>query len=219
MNNRLDFNSPDVMCFLFNIPLVALICLLLKDKLEIDSPAIILLFAICTVELIFGLILGNTLKELLFSCYKTSFLDLMQYPRLILHVFGHSGIEHYTSNMMVILLVGPTLESIYTTTNIIIVILVVALVTGLYSITVHPDYAVKGASGVAFAFIIMTAFSGLTEGTKIPISAILVIAFNITREVYSALTTLDDGIGHGVHVLGGIVGGICGLVLNGVLKI
>lgn len=71
MNNRLDFNSPDVMCFLFNIPLVALICLLLKDKLEIDSPAIILLFAICTVELIFGLILGNTLKELLFSCYKT----------------------------------------------------------------------------------------------------------------------------------------------------
>ena len=48
--------------------------------------------------------------SLLFSVYRSSFLNPFTYFRLIGHVFGHADWEHFLGNITLILVVGPLLE-------------------------------------------------------------------------------------------------------------
>ncbi|MBE6028185.1 MAG: rhomboid family intramembrane serine protease [Clostridiales bacterium] len=165
----------------------------------------------------FGVMVANYLtaglsNQLLFTTYHSSLASPMTYVRFFTHVLGHSGWSHYIGNMMYLLLLGPMLEEKYGSRAIIEVILLTGLVTGLVTWFLFPGIALCGASGVVFAFIMMTSFTGFKEG-EIPLTVILVTIIFIGQQVYEGLFVMDNVSNMG-HILGGIVGAVAGYLLN-----
>ena len=69
-----------------------------------------------------------------------------------------------------------------------------------------------GASGVVFAFILLSSFTSFKEG-EIPLTFILVAALYIGQQVVQGMT-LDDNVSNMAHIIGGMVGGAVGYALN-----
>ena len=165
----------------------------------------------------FGVMVANYLtaglsNKLLFMTYHSSLASPLTYVRMFTHVLGHAGWSHYIGNMMYLLLLGPMLEEKYGSRTTIEVILITGLVTGLVTWFLFPNIALCGASGVVFAFIMMTSFTSFKEG-EIPLTVILVAIIFIGQQIYEGIFVQDD-ISNMAHILGGIVGAIAGYVLN-----
>ena len=177
-----------------------------------NSP-VVLTFVIVS----FGVMVANYLtaglsNKLLFVTYHSSLASPLTYVRMFTHVLGHAGWSHYIGNMMYLLLLGPMLEEKYGSRALIEVVLVTGLVTGIVTWVLFPGIALCGASGVVFAFIMMTSFTSFKEG-EIPLTVILVAIIFIGQQVYEGLLVQDD-ISNMAHILGGIVGAIAGYTLN-----
>ena len=69
-----------------------------------------------------------------------------------------------------------------------------------------------GASGVVFAFIILSSFTSFREG-EIPLTFILVGVFFIGQQIFEGLM-VQDNISNLSHVVGGIIGSVVGYRLN-----
>ena len=167
-------------------------------RIVFNSPVILGFVLICFLVTLLNEHTGGRSNQLLFVTYHSSFKDPLTYVRFFTHVFGHSGWDHFLGNMTYILLLGPMLEEKYSSKNILKVFLITALVTG--------------ASGIAFAFIVMTSFTGFRSG-DIPLTFLLVAAVFIGQQVYEGIT-LQDNISHMAHIVGGIIGAIVGFKWN-----
>ena len=183
-----------------------------RRRITFNSP-IVLSFVIIS----FGAMIANYLtaglsNQLLFMTYHSSLASPLTYVRMFTHVLGHAGWSHYIGNMMYMLLLGPMLEEKYGSRAIIVVILVTGLVTGVITWFFFPGIALCGASGVVFAFIMMTSFTSFKEG-EIPITVILVAIIFIGQQVYEGLF-VQDNISNMGHILGGMVGSLAGYTLN-----
>ena len=78
-------------------------------KISWNSP-VVLSFALASgLALAANIITNGLANRLFFSVYKSSFTVPLFYVRLFGHVLGHANLEHYTSNMILFLLVGPLL--------------------------------------------------------------------------------------------------------------
>ena len=91
-------------------------------------------------------------------------------------------------------------------------IAVTALITAAVNYVFFPNVALCGASGVVFAFILLTSFTGFHEG-EIPVTVILVALIFIGQQVYEGIF-VKDNISNLSHIIGGIVGAAVGFVLN-----
>ncbi len=183
-----------------------------KLKISYNSPVILGFTGICFLSLIVGIITKGVSTNLLFSVYRSSLMDPFTYIRFIGHIFGHAGWEHFIGNIMFILVVGPLLEEKYGPSNILFVILSTALVTGLVNFIIFPRIQLLGASGVVFAFILLSSFTSIKEGS-IPLTFILVAVIYIGGQVYDGLF-VKDNVSNLTHILGGIVGAGLGYELN-----
>lgn len=144
--------------------------------------------------------------------YHSSLTSPMTYVRLFTHVLGHSGWEHFIGNMAYILLLGPMLEEKYGSGKILQIIVITAVVTGVINYVFFWNVALCGASGVCFAFILLSSFTSFREG-EIPLTVILVAAIYLGQQIYEGIV-IKDNISNMAHVFGGIVGGITGFYLN-----
>ena len=183
-----------------------------KRRITYNSP-VVLTFVIIS----FGAMAANYLtagmsNQLLFMTYHSPLTSPLTYLRFFTHVLGHSGWSHYIGNTMYLLLLGPMLEEKYGSRAIIEVILLTGLVTGLINWFLFPAEALCGASGVVFAFIMMTSFTSFREG-EIPLTVILVAVIFIGQQIYEGLF-VQDNISNMGHILGGIVGAVAGYTLN-----
>ena len=149
---------------------------------------------------------------MLFSVYRSSMLNPLTYIRFVGHIFGHAGWEHFMGNIMLILVVGPLLEEKYGSSNLLFVILATALVTGIANFALFPRVQLLGASGVVFALILLSSFTGLNED-GIPLTFILVAALYIGQQIYQGIF-VNDNVSNLTHILGGLVGAGLGYVLN-----
>ena len=184
----------------------------MKKKITFNSPVIL-----AFVFISFGAMAANYLtmgasNKLLFMTYHSSLASPLTYVRFFTHVLGHAGWSHYIGNMMYILLLGPMLEEKYGSAKILEVILTTALVTALVNYFLFPGIALCGASGVVFAFILLTSFTGFNEG-EIPLTVILVAVIFIGQQVYEGIF-LQDNVSNLSHIIGGIVGAVIGYQLN-----
>ena len=184
----------------------------MKKRITFNSPVIL-----AFVFISFGAMAANYLtmgasNKLLFMTYHSSLASPLTYVRFFTHVLGHAGWSHYISNMMYILLLGPMLEEKYGSAKILEVILTTALVTALVNYFLFPGIALCGASGVVFAFILLTSFTGFNEG-EIPLTVILVAVIFIGQQVYEGIF-LQDNVSNLSHIIGGIVGAVIGYQLN-----
>lgn len=183
-----------------------------KWKISVNSPVILGFTFLCLAALLLNYITGGVSNRQVFSVYRSSLLSPMTYVRLVCHVFGHAGWEHFIGNIMLILVVGPLLEEKYGSPNMVFVILATALATGAVNFIFFPGVRLLGASGVVFAMILLSSFTSFQEGS-IPLTFILVAVLYIGQQVFDGLFVRDN-VSNLTHILGGIVGAGLGYEMN-----
>ena len=181
-------------------------------KITLNSPAVLGFAFASFIVLILGyLTLGHS-TELLFMTRHSSLVSPLTYLCFFTHVLGHSGFEHFIGNMAYILLLGPMLEEKYGTRTILALIAITAFITGVLNYILFPNTSLCGASGVVFAFILLTSFTSFKQG-EIPLTFILVAVIFIGQQVVEGLFVRDN-ISNSSHVLGGVIGSVVGYNLN-----
>lgn len=179
-----------------------------KLKIYINAPITLAFTLISLMSIVLDSITNGASTELLFSTYGSSWLNPFTYIRLVGHVFGHESFSHLISNLLYLLLLGPMLEEKYHD-KLITVIIVTAVVTGLFHNIVEPNTMLLGSSGIVFAFILMASVTGKSNG--IPITLILVAILWLGQEIYSGISN-PDNISQITHIIGGLSGAALGLV-------
>lgn len=173
-------------------------------KIGYNSPVILTYAALSLVILIIGELTNGWFTDFLFVCYgHPSVFDPLTYPRLILHALGHANFAHFANNMIMMLLVGPIVEERFGSWNLLVMMVVTALATGILN-SVLFSTGIIGASGIVFMLIILSAFTGVKKG-EIPLTLILVTAIYLGQEIMSGINA-NDGISHFAHLTGGVSG-------------
>ena len=183
-----------------------------KRKIVVNAPVVIGFTGVCFAATLAGLLTGGYSTRLLFQTMHTSLKNPLTWLRFFTHVFGHSGWSHFMGNAAYLLLLGPMLEEKYGQASIVKVILVTAGITGLVNYIFFPGVALCGASGVVFAFIILTSFTSFRSG-EIPLSFILVALIYIGQQLYDAVF-VRDSVSQLSHIVGGAVGAVTGYYRN-----
>lgn len=183
-----------------------------KLKLSFNSPVILWFSVICLVALILGFVTNGATTTALFSVYRSSLASPLTYVRFFGHICGHANWQHFIGNMTMLLVVGPMLEEKYGSLNILFVILTTALVTGIVNFIFFPHIQLLGASGVVFAFILLSSFTSIREGT-IPVTFILVATIYIGGQIFDGVF-VQDNVSNLTHILGGGVGSALGYVMT-----
>ena len=142
-------------------------------------------------------------NNMIFSVYRSSLLNPLTYVRFFGHVFGHASWSHFMNNIMYILIIGPLLEEKYGKADTIMIIAVTALATGLINFIFFPHVQLLGASGVVFAFILLSSFTSFQNG-KIPVTFIIVAVIYIGQQIYSGVFEKNN-ISELTHIIGGFV--------------
>jgi len=182
------------------------------SKISFNSPVVLIFTIICFLAWVLGVVTNFASTNLLFSVYHSSFLSPFTYFRFIGHIFGHADFSHLMGNIMLILVIGPLLEEKYGGKKLILVMFCTALVTGIINFFVFPQVQLLGASGIVFAFILLSSFTHFKEG-KIPVTFILVAVIYIGQEIYNGFF-VSDNISNLTHIAGGIVGAGAGFLIN-----
>lgn len=181
-------------------------------RIKFNSPVILSFVFLSLFALLLGSMTKGISNRLLFSVYPSSLLSPLTYFRLFNHVLGHADWQHYINNMLLLLIVGPLLEEKYGSRNIVVIILITALISGLVNIILFPHTALLGASGIVFAFILLSSITSFEEGS-IPLTFILVSLIYLGSQIIEGLT-IHDNISHLTHIIGGIIGTVAGYRMN-----
>ena len=104
------------------------------------------------------------------------------------------------------------LEEKYGSAKILKVIVVTALVTGLINYLFFWHVGLCGASGVVFAFILLTSFTSFKKG-DIPLTFVLVAIIFIGQQICEGLFVRDN-ISNLSHIVGGVIGAVIGFSSN-----
>ena len=134
------------------------------------------------------------------------------YVGLFGHILGHANWEHLLGNFMLILLIGPILEERHGSVNLLVMILITALVTGLANVALS-DHVLVGASGVVFMMILLASMANV-RGGEIPLTFIAVAVIYMGGELVKAFHA-NDGISHMAHLVGGAAGAAFGFLHAG----
>jgi len=139
----------------------------------------------------------------LFCVYRSSLKDPLFYVRLFCHVLGHADREHFMSNMLLFLVIGPPMEEKYGSLPLLKGILLTAFVSGLLQCILFPSTALLGASGIVFMLIMLSSLAGFDGG--IPLTMLLVAALYLGEQIYDILFVRDN-VANFMHIVGGICG-------------
>lgn len=174
-------------------------------RIRYNSPVVLTYVIISLAALMLNSLTKGFTNIHFFSVYRSSAVNPLFWIRLFGHVLGHGDIQHYMSNMMLMLLVGPILEEKYGSKMLLIMIAVAAVITGLVNIIFFPGAALLGASGVVFMMIIMASVVRMNRG-EIPLTLIVVAVIYLGQEIVTGISATDN-ISHLTHIIGGVIGG------------
>lgn len=176
--------------------------------IQYNAPVTLTFTLVCLFVLFLDFLTGGNSTMKLFCVYRSELADPLTYVRLFTHVLGHADFAHLTSNLVLMLVIGPSIEERYGSGNICWAMVVTALVSGLIQCLLFPGTALMGASGIVFMMIIMSSLGGMRGG--IPITLILVFVIYIGGEVYNGIIA-NDNISQITHIVGGICGAVMGI--------
>ena len=182
-----------------------------KLKITLNAPFTLSFALLCGLATLLCAVFSEC-RTLLFSTYRAPLSDPLMYLRLFTHVLGHIDLAHLIGNMTLFLLLGPALEEKYGASRMLVVVLATALITGIIHNLFFPSTALLGASGVVFAMILLTSFTGFKEG-EIPLTFILLALLYLGQQVWDGITVRDN-ISNLSHIIGGLVGSGAGWLLN-----
>ncbi|MDP0498757.1 MAG: rhomboid family intramembrane serine protease [Verrucomicrobiota bacterium JB022] len=184
-------------------------------RLDYNAPFTLTYALLCIVALVIALLSGGAANAGFFSIqHNPDWSHALTYIRLFTHVLGHANAEHLASNIFLILLLGPMLEEKYGWQTLLVTTLITAFVTGMAMALIFPG-TLLGASGVVFAFIVLSSFSRAKSGT-IPLTFLLVALLFLGQEIAASIAGSNEVGGHEIarfaHILGGLVGAVVGWV-------
>lgn len=172
-------------------------------RLSYNCPVVLTYAALCLALVAVDWITQGWFNRNVMVCYgHPSLFDPMTYVRCVTYFFGHSGWEHYASNMLLMLLVGPIVEEKYGSGNLAFMITITGIASGIIH-CIFFEGGIIGASGIVFMMIILSAFTNMKKG-EIPLSLILVAAIYLGREIVNAFT--PDTVSQFGHIVGGVFG-------------
>ncbi len=183
-----------------------------RIRISFNAPVVLWFVIICAAATLLNYLTKGAANQVIFSTYHSSLGSPLTYLRFLTHVFGHGDWTHLVGNMTYLLLLGPMLEEKYGSKTLVEVIAITAVVTAVANYLFFPSVALCGASGVVFAFILMSSFTSFKEG-EIPLTFVLVAAFFIGREIIDGIFVTDQ-ISNLAHIIGGIIGALLGYGLN-----
>ena len=178
----------------------------MKRRIGINAPVVLGYVGLCVLAFLIDLLTGGAANRSLFSVYRSSLANPLAWLRMFTHVLGHSDWNHLLTNMMYILILGPLLEEKYGARRMLLLMLVVALVTGVVHFLLFPGTMLLGASGIVFSMILLSSITGSRE---IPLTFILVAVMYIGQQVYEGLFVADN-VSQLTHILGGLIGAAVG---------
>lgn len=181
-------------------------------RFQYNSPVILTFTIVSFLTLVLGEITGGITTNMFFCTYRSSPFSVYTYIRLFGHVLGHANLEHYTGNILSILLLGPVLEEKYGSKNLLTMIGITAVVTGLLH-NIFFTVGLLGASGIVFMMIILASMASAKEG-RIPLTLIVAVFVYIGDEIFAGAFT-QDNISQLAHIIGGVCGGVFGKVYLG----
>ena len=181
-------------------------------KITFNAPITMSLVIMSFIATLLNFVTDGRIERLLFMTYHSPLLSPMTWIRMVTHIFGHVGWSHFVGNMSYLLLLGPMLEEKYSSRVILEIVIVTALVTGIVNYILFPGTALCGASGVVFAFMLLSSFTSFHEG-EIPLTFILVAVLFIGQQIWEGIMVQDD-VSNMAHIVGGMIGGIVGYGIN-----
>ena len=182
-------------------------------SIQYNAPTTLTFALLALAVLWLGRVTGGASTTRFFCVYRAPLTDPLTYLRFFTHVLGHADLSHYANNILLMLVLGPTLEERYGSRALLWAILLTALVSGLIQFICFPRVALLGASGIVFMMIVMSSLGGM-RGGGIPLTLVFVFAVYIGREVVDGLV-LSDNISQLTHIVGGICGAVLGIRLRG----
>ncbi len=136
-----------------------------KITLEFLSPVTVFFSLMCALVFILYQTGTHSIVETFFSVggnasSSTPFErnSIYDYITIFTHVFGHTSGLLLTLNLTCILLLGPNIENAYGKGLTVLMLIIVAFITGVLS-TVLVDTSVTGAQGIVCLFLILTILS------------------------------------------------------------
>lgn len=184
----------------------------LLRRFQYNSPVVLTFALVSLVVLWLNELTGGRTNALLFSVYRSSWKNPLTYLRFFGHSLGHSGWNHYTGNMLMILVIGPMLEEKYGSRNLLEMIVLTTVVSGIMHVALFPGAALLGASGIVYMMILLSSLASMKQNC-IPLTLLLVGAIYLGGELMAGMT-VSDNISHLTHIVGGVCGAIFGMTLN-----
>lgn len=183
-----------------------------RFRVVFNSPVTLTFVGVCLLAFGLNYITHDWTNQHVFSTYDSSWLSPMTYVRLGCYPFGHASIQHLTGNLTFILLLGPILEEKYGHGLFSAIIAVTVVTTGVLNNVFFPNTALLGASGVVFAFILLSSIVSVHDG-EIPITMLLIGIIYIGGEVMNAVQG-NDNVSQFAHIMGGLIGTGCGMAFG-----
>jgi membrane associated rhomboid family serine protease len=116
--------------------------------------------------------------------------------------------------MTIMLIIGPLLEDLYGSGEMIFMMLITALVTGIINVVFSAAYLL-GASDIVFMLILLASFTNFRKG-EIPLTFILVLVLYVGKETFASFS--KDGVAHFAHIAGGLCGSLFGFFQDRKIK-
>ena len=180
------------------------------DYFKYNSVVTLTMFFITMGVVTINYLTKGKANQYIFSTERASLLNPLTYIRLFTHILGHRDWQHFSNNYLKILILGPLIEEKYGSINLLVMILLTALITGIVN-AIIGNARIKGASNITFMLIVLSAFVNITDN-QIPFTLVLVIIFYVLDEIRDLKK--DDNIAHFGH----LTGAVCGIVFGFIYK-
>ena len=182
----------------------------LSKYFSYNSIVILSFFFICLALLILDYLTIHKLSDFL-ALRRGSLLNPLTYLRMVTNSFVSKDWNHFRSNFIYILLLGPMLEEKYGSIAILKIMLLTSIISSL-AVLIFSKRGALGASDITFMMIVLSSIVNI-QGGKIPITLVLIVLFYVVDEVIKELLHLNDNISHLAHLTGAICGFIFGYYL------
>lgn len=183
-----------------------------KIVFQYNAPMTLTFAIISFAALILGSLSGGEVTTKFFCVYRASLTDPLTYLRFFTHVLGHADMSHYTSNIILMLVLGPALEERYGSITMLWATVITAFAAGIIQFVFFPGQGLLGASGIVFMMIIMASLGGMRSG-GIPLTLVFVFLFYIGGEIYNGIA-LSDNVSQLTHIIGGVCGAVLGILIR-----
>ena len=193
-----------------------------KLGLEYNSPVTLTFSLICFFSFLFVHFFAKE-NFLIFSsptCQGTNLAFSATIPshyvRLFTYVFGYTDWNNLFSTLLLLLLLGPNLETTYGSKLVFIMILISSFGAGVLG-ACFSSISLSGANSIIFMMIVISTYSAI-EKKKLPLTLVFVCCFFFAQTLISCFSNYSTLIPALVSLIGGFFGCIFGFIATPIQK-